>query len=440
MFCARCVALSAVTALLLAVAVPAGASGATLYVSEHPSAPGNSCSHAGFKEIQTAIEEADVTPGSTIKVCGGTYAEQLEITAGMSLVGNSGAKVTLPAVIKDSATSCDEAIDAEVSQPDEDLLSVCTSATVHLSDLTLEAKFPSVCYDSLYNTMVGGGGTLEASKVIFHDAGVEKSSPDIGCQGGVGIEVGFSGSEGSASVSTPALEVGHAVLSHDTISEYQKNGITVDGDGSTATVGSKVIISGDGPVNQGQNGIQVSRGAQATITGVTVADDECDIADQCGYESAAEWEEDAAGILLYLPGGTTTVEGSSLSANNIGVEYISGDSTRPATPQLSLKGDKIKGGYASLQINQGNVVSADNKLTGALFAVDVNENEYGGGFGTPSAYAPDATSTNDYLEGSKAAVQVEPSVAALEGELTLTGDSIVGPVVNSGHPNFKVNG
>jgi hypothetical protein len=431
-----------VATLSLLAGAPAAASAQTLYVSEHPSAPGTSCSHAGFKEIQRAIEEADVTAGTVIKVCGGTYAEQLEVTGGMSIVGKSGAKVTLPlpTKIEDSRTKCDEAIDARVSQPDRDLLSICTTGTVKLSSLTLEAKFPTECYDSLYNTMVGGHGLLEATKVTFADAGVEKGSPDGGCQGGVGIEVGVSGEEGPSSVSTPALEVGHAILTDDTIAEYQKNGITVDGDGSSAAIGKKVTIIGDGPDDQGQNGIQVSRGAVATIDDVTISDNECDIMSVCGHESASEWEEDASGLLLYLPGAATTVEKATLSADNIGVEYISGSETRPATSELTLIHDKISGGYASVQVNQGRVSMRDNKLTGGLIALDVNENEYGGGFGTPSEYAPDASSMGDYLEGTTAAIQVEPSIGALEGGLALTSDSVVGPVVNVGHPNFKISG
>lgn len=436
-------AVSTIAVLSLMAAAPASANASTLFVSPHPSAPGTSCGHAGFKEVQNAIDQADTTPGTTVKICGGTYAEQLEITAGMTIQGRGGAKITMPAVIKNSATSCDETVDADplVTQPDRDLVSICTSGTVKLSGLTLEGKFPSDgCYDSEYNTMVGGGATLEATKVTFLDAGVEKGSPDSGCQGGVGVQVGVSGEEGPASVTTPAIEVGHAVLGKDTIAEYQKNGITVDGDGSTATIGKGVAITGDGPENQGQNGIQISRGATATVDAVTIADNECDIPDQCGYESASQWEEDAAGILLYLPGSSSSIEKSTIGTSNIGVEYISGDPTRPATPQVSLAGNKIRGGYASVQINQGNLAARNDSFTGGLFALDVNENELGGGFGTPSAYAPDAASTGDFLEGSKASVQVEPSVGSLEGELTLTGDSAIGPIEDSGHPNFKANG
>jgi len=432
----RARAIGVAAALSLLASVPASADASTLYVSETPSGNGASCAHAGFREIQTAIDEAEAIPGSTVNICGGTYREQLEITGEVKLVGRSNAKVTLPVAIADSNTACDRAIDELGGQPDQDLVSICGKATVKLTALTLEAKWPAdSCDDSLYNTMVGGGATLEAIKVAFEGAGVDGS----GCQGGVGVEVGTSGVEGSSSLVTPALEIGHAILSHDTVTEYQKNGVTVDGDGSTLTIEPTVTITGAGPEGQGQNGIQVSRGAVAQIDKVTISKDECDIATVCGYENASQWEEDASGVLLYLPGAKTTVESSTLSDNNIGVEYISGQETRANDPELILTRNTVSGGYASVQLNQGNAALSKNKLSGAMVAIDVNENEYGGGFGT-TPYAPDATSTGDHLEGSVASVLVEPSVGALQGELTLTGDNIVGPIEDHGHASFKVNG
>ena len=434
------------------IALPAAASAATLYVSEHPSAPGKNCEHAGFKEVQTAIDEAETVPGTTVKICGGTYKEQLEINGPVSIVGESNAKITLPATIKDAATTCDHTVDTlDPSEPTQDLVSICTSGTVKIKSLTLEAQLQA-CYDQFYNTMVGGGATLEASKDVFQYAGVTKSNPCVGDQGGVGIEVGVSGAdsgftepEAVASLTTPAVEVGHAVLIGDTIAEYQKNGITVDGDGSSATIGGsgakQVTITGDGPVDQGQNGIQVSRGAVATIDNAAISNDEC-TASGCGHATSSELAEDGAGVLLFLPGeaAETTIKKSTLTANSIGVEYISGSEKRPAAPEASLTLNTVTGGYVSVQINQGKLAMAKNKFTGGLVALDVNEEKYGGGYGTSTEYAPEATSTRDYLEGGEASVLVEPDIGALTGELTLTGDGIVGPVENTSHSGFKITG
>lgn len=425
----------------LAIAAPQLAQATTLYVSNSPAPPGNSCGHAGFSEIQTAVDEAETfSEPVTVEICGGTFAEQIEITREISLVGKKGAKITLPAMIGNSGSRCDGAIDALVSQPDQDLLSICGPGRVSISDLTLQAKWPEgTCYDSLYNTLVGGGATLEATKVTFEDAGVAKSSPDVGCQGGVAVQVGFSGSEGSASLTTPAVETGHAVLADDTISEYQKNGVTVDGDGSSATIGPKVTITGDGPVGTGQNGVQVSRGATARLTKVKISDDECSIPSVCGDESQSQWEEDASGVLLYLPGAHTAVESSKLAENNIGLEYISGAESRPRSPELALSKNSVAGGYASLQINQGNAVMEHDTFTGALYGIDVNENAYGGSYGTPFEYAPVGLSEHDTVDGSKASVQVESSLGSLSGELTLLDDHISGPAVDL-DSGFTING
>jgi hypothetical protein len=428
-------------ALALLVAAPVAADATTLYVSPTPSAPGTGCAHAGFSEVQTAITEATTLPGpATVELCGGTYAEQLQITHEVTILGKTGAKITLPAVVKNATTSCDTTIDGVVSQPDQDLISICGPGKVTISGLTLEAQWPeNTCYGSLYNTMVGGGATLDATKDTFLNAGVTSSSPDVGCQGGVAVQVGFSGTEGSATLDTPAIEIGHATLTDDSIIEYQKNGVTVDGDGSNATIGPKVTIVGDGPANIGQNGIQVSRGAVAKISKVNISNNECNIPNTCGDETASQWEEDASGVLLYLPGARTALETSKLSANNIGVEYISGAETRPGSPELALSKDQVSGGYASVQINQGNAVMEHDTFSGAVYGIDVNENEYGGSFGTPNAYAPKAASSHDAVSGTKGSVQVEESVGALEGELSLLNDHIVGPVLNNGSA-FKVIG
>lgn len=428
-------------AVSLSLGVPALAQAKTLFVSSSPSPPGTGCAHAGFSEIQTAIDEAETfSQPATVEVCGGTFSEQLEITREITLLGKKGAKIELPATIKDSASRCDAVIDMLVSQPDEDLVSICGPGRVSISGLTLQAKWPEgTCYDSLYNTLVAGGATLDATKVTFEDAGVAKGSPDLGCEGGVAVQVGFAGSEGSASLTTPAVESGHAVLTDDTISEYQKNGVTVDGDGSSATIGPKVTITGDGPVDQGQNGIQISRGATATLDKVSISADECSIASVCGDETQSQWEEDATGVLLYLPGARSDIESSRLAENDIGVEYISGAQTRPSSPELALSRDSVSGGYASVQINQGNVLMERDTFAGASYGVDVNENEYGGSYGTPSEYAPVALSERDTVDGTNASVKVEPSLQSLPGELTLLGDHISGPVLNS-DANFTVNG
>lgn len=411
--------LSAVATLSLLAGAPAAANASTLFVGVTASAPGTSCVHPGYTSVQTAIDEAPA--GSTINICGGSYSEQLKIEKEVTLAGRSGAKIVLPGTPSKSETTCDRERNLAVGGEDEDLVSICTTGKVTLSKLTLEAKWPvDTCDDNLYGIVVGDGGTLEATKVTLDGAG---AYPINGCQGGVGIQVGFAAGN----------QVGHANLSKDTIENYQKNGMTIDGPGSSATV-TKTTITGAGPAEQGQNGIQVSRGAVANISKVTISGNECNIVGICGSGSSVEWAEDGAGVLFYEPGASSTVSDSKLGSNDINVEYVSGSATRPATPEVYLTGDKLTGGYVSVQVNQGNAALESDKLAGAQIGLDINSYFYG-----DNSYAPLVKAADSKIEGSKAAIQIESDLAGLSGELSLTSVSVNGLTVKE-DPQYEVNG
>ncbi len=400
----------------LLVAVPAAASAASLFVGSSQSAPGNSCGHTGYKSIQQALDAA--TPGSTITVCRGRYSEQLEIGTEVTLIGMGNPVVALPASPATSKTACDEAINAATGGEDEDLVSIC-GPKVSVSKISFEAKWPhGTCDDSLYNIMVAGGGTLEASKVTLDGAG---AYPVNGCQGGVALEVG---------VGYHLDEVGHANLSKVKIENYQKNGVTVDGAGSSATI-SKATVTGAGPADQGQNGIQISRGAVATITSSKISANECTAAG-CGSGSREKWAEDGAGVLFYEPGASSSVAHSKLSNNDIGVEYVSAEP--PANSAIALSSDKISGGDASVQLNQGDATLTADKLTGAPIGIDL-----GSYWGEDDSYGPQVSATGDLVEGSMAAVLVESSLAGLTGNLTISGGHIRGAVTNN-DPQFTITG
>lgn len=399
------------------VAAPATASAATLWVSNAaPSAPYDSCLHTGYQSIQAAVNHA--TPGSTINICGGTYKEQLEIETEVSLVGKGNPTVALTATPGASNTQCDRAINTAIGGSDQDLVSICKSK-VSITKMTFEAKWPAgTCDDTLYGIMVAGGGTLEASKVKVDGAG---AFPINGCQGGVGIEVGFG-----YNIDEP----GHATLEKVTLENYQKNGITVDGEGSTASI-THTTATGAGPADQGQNGIQVSRGAVADISNTTISDNEC-TAPSCGQSSPENWAEDAAGVLFYEPGTASTVSSSKLSDNDIGVEYVSGEP--PAASEVTLSGDTVTGGYLSVQLNQGKATLENDKLKGGLVGIDASSYFYGN-----DSYGPKATATGDKIEGSRAAVQVESSLSGLAGSLALSSDHVKG-YINNYDPQFVITG
>jgi hypothetical protein len=364
-------------------AVPAAASAASLWVAHAPTVtgPGKSCTSPGYNTIQAAIT-AD-TAGAKIEVCTGTYVEQLQIAKALSIVAAGSVTVQLPESPADSTTECDKASLRGLeehkygTQPDQDEIAVCGSGTVALTGLTIDASWPAVCDDSLYGILVGGGANLKLVDSSIVHAG---ANPINGCQGGIGIQIGMAW--------TNPVEIGTATLTNDTISGYQKNGITVDGIGSKATITS-TTVTGTGETTQiAQNGIQVSNGAQAKITESTISGNEYNP----GYE--------ATGVLFYGAAAGSTVTKSIIANNDFGVYGLDGLSTAPTSSQLTISSDKLTGDrYASVGLDQGWATVNNDELAGGKVGILVYQYE-------EQQYGPKGTASGDTISGmSEWAVQ-----------------------------------
>ena len=82
-------------------------------------------------------------------------------------------------------------------------------------------------------------------------------------------EVPLNGSQHGNAIAY--IEGASGTISGNTVSRYQKNGITVSGEGTSASVLSN-IVTGEGPVTYiAQNGIQISFGATPLVRGNTVS-------------------------------------------------------------------------------------------------------------------------------------------------------------------------
>jgi len=327
--------------------VPAAAQAAsptTLWVSSATTVSGNgtSCAQPGFNAIQDAINAAPA--GSTIQVCAGTYAEQLQITRSVAIIGRGNVFVTLPQLIADSTTPCDTAPGTGSLQPDQDGVAICGNATVALTNIVVDAAWPaSTCDDSLYGILVGGGATLQFTNSAVTAAG---AFPLNGCQGGVGIQVGMAW--------TTPVEVGHLTLADSAVSGYQKNGITIDGWQSTASIDHATVV-GAGPTQSiAQNGIQVSNSGKASITDSRIIGNECsDNPAQCGSNGLTQVQ--SAGVLFFGAAVGSTLTGSSVADNDIGAYYSANPGGRAITkPAVVLSGDTFSDNrYEGVVFDQG---------------------------------------------------------------------------------------
>ncbi|HXG51773.1 MAG TPA: right-handed parallel beta-helix repeat-containing protein [candidate division Zixibacteria bacterium] len=227
----------AVVGVLALTARPAIA--ATLVVDDDGFATATDCDAAigTYSTIGAAVTAAAV--GDTILVCPGTYTEQVTVTKN---------NLTLQSVTPLAAI-----IQAPASMADPKAIVRVNGATgISILDFTISGPGGGGCDSIRYGVRIDGGGSATLDGNRIKDI---RDNPLSGCQNGIGILIGraFESTTGSATVTDNEI-VG-----------YQKGGSVVDNAGSNAVISWNQVV-GAGPTEIiGQNGIQLSRGATATI-------------------------------------------------------------------------------------------------------------------------------------------------------------------------------
>ncbi len=405
MFKLRKAILASSVIAVAAVALPTMAQATTLWVGKAaPKAPHNSCANPGYNTIQAALSA--VPAGTAINVCAGTYEEQVAIEHAVSIKApGGGVTIKLPAVPVDSTTPCDTEITEP--QPNQDAVSICTTSTVSITGIKVEALWPAgTCYDSMYGIFVGGGATLKATNDEVVGAG---ASPINGCQGGVGIEVGTA---------RPPGEIGHATLVGDTVSQYMKNGITAEFAGSSLSVTSTTVTGAGETPEIAQNGIQVSYGSKGTILKSTITGNECDNAN-CGNSTEDLTKAQAAGVLFYLDAKGSSVSNSTISENDIGA-YQEAEKEENKVWATISGNEMKKDRYESVALGQGYTAVNKNKMTEGEVGIQLLQEE-------AQTFGPRGTGSEDEItEMSRWAVQGLSDLNAADkfGSFTITNSYI----------------
>jgi len=207
------------------------------------------CPNAAFTRIQDAVDAA--SPGSQIRICKGTYVEQVAISKPLDLEADSGA-VLMPAAMQANSASLSSGRAIAAA------LLVANATNVTVRGLTLDGANSGItqCAPDLMGIYFQNASG-EVDRVAVRNFKLAASLN--GCQSGSGIFV-QSGNGGVSQVE----------IHRSTIHDFQKNGITANEIGTSASIDENVV-TGLGPTTgAAQNGIQMGFGAGGSIQNNTV--------------------------------------------------------------------------------------------------------------------------------------------------------------------------
>lgn len=397
---------------LCGLVIPAAANAAGSFVSNSaPVVPnGKSCAQPGFSSVQAAVTAA--TAGSKVTICPGTYTEDVQVEKGLKIAasGTAGsAKIVMPGTPSPSTTPCDSS--------QTDALSICTPETVTLTGISVTAQETGVsCAGGLVGIDATGGGTLKATNVTVSGAA---QVPLSGCQRGIGVEIG-----GGAAATTET-----ATLTKVDISEYQKEGLAVEGNGTTLKLNSSKIM-GAGPTEAtAQNGVEIDPGVLYKITSSTISGNECE-APSCSLNGTQ-----GAGILSFGAAPKSSVTNSTIKENDFGAYYVSEAASQPATAEVTFSKDTFSNNrYEGVLLDQGKAALKTDTITGGVVGIELYQYE-------EQTLASESSATSTKVEGqSEASIKVNSDKAAgdIQGTFTFSKGTLSAPVINENPSKFTI--
>jgi hypothetical protein len=209
--------------------------------------PALDCPNAEYATIQDAVNAA--TPGDKIKVCRGTYMEQVTIPAGKNGI-TLFSEPALQAVIEAPPAMLDP----------KAIVRVSTSQNVTIRHFTITGPGDGECDSIRWGVRVDtGGSALITDNHITEIRDLLGLSGLSGCQNGIGVLLGRNRPDFSD------VTVGSGQVVHNLIDHYQKGGVTVDNTGAYTGEVAYNEVTGSPSWNIAQNGIQASRAGRGNV-------------------------------------------------------------------------------------------------------------------------------------------------------------------------------
>jgi nitrous oxidase accessory protein NosD len=316
------------------------------------------CPNAGFTHIQDAIDAA--SPGDHIRICKGTYVQQLTIRKALDIDADSGA-VLMPSAMKPNTTSLFS------GAPIATAILVADATDVSISGLTVDGVNNGIseCAPDLEGiTFQNASGNIVRAAIRNFKLATRLG----GCQSGTGLFV----QSGGGKISKVEIE-------DCTIHDFQKNGITANEIGTTAFI-RRNVVTGIGPTAAiAQNGIQIGFGAGGAIAKNVVTNNEysaCSAVTMCAavatnilvtQSDGVEVSGNKAGIsqvAIFVNGNGAEVERNETFAANVF------DGIRVEGNQAEVRRNRVfNGAEAGIFVMGNNNVLEDNVITEAAIGI-----------------------------------------------------------------------
>jgi len=260
----------------VAAADPRGFSGPVhgpaLFVSPsaRAGAADDSCQSAAYASVQSAVDAAHA--GQLVYLCGSApYRESVLIDKSLRLAGDPGATIQAPVGDASPATSffSDRGLQAPYS-----VLTILGNVHVRVRGLTIEGPFDnSGCTPNDFGILdIGATVQIIGDRVL--DIQASDQANDGGCQYGVAVQIGSRYWPSASGSPTVVNFTGRAQIIDSHIAGYQKNGVTVDGVGSSAQIRASTVDGGGQTNVIARNGVQISRGASGQVVGNMISGNE----------------------------------------------------------------------------------------------------------------------------------------------------------------------
>ena len=261
-----------------------------LLASPAPSTPSTvyagTCGTPNQPTIQQAVNAVAV--GGTVKVCPGTYPEQVTITRNLTLTGVASGNADAAVVTSPIAGVVVNSADTYNAFPVASQIFVQNARNVNISDITVDGSGNQIagCSPDLrgiyYQNASGTISNVATRNQVLPSPGL------IGCQSGQGIFV-----QSSYSGAGYASAAANVAIYNSSVHNFQKNGVTIDGPKASGTVAFNMISGQGATTGAAENGVQISDGAQGSVTDNVVIDE------IWAPDTSSDTGDAASGILIY---------------------------------------------------------------------------------------------------------------------------------------------